>query len=175
MESKVQRPGQVEDAMPRPGSALPEGLTHEVFPRRFGFFGYGRLEARERPCGLRDIGYSPFLAIFRVTGDELGHCVVGFETAPGSAEKESMSLEIANVLVGKFATLLADATGAMVEISPPEQLKQTEVGHRHFIASLQKGDGTTISCLTREYEFITNEEDRVRVRLAYFPAKHGQS
>ena len=104
---------------------------------------------------------------------EMGFCAAGFEPAPASADDESMAIEIANILFGKFATLMADNIDGTIELSAPEVLTQSEQKFRHLIQSFQKAHDS--NAVLKRYEFTRAGGTGFTVRLAYIVSKHGQS
>lgn len=135
------------------------------FPRRFEFFNYGSVEVSNRSCDPKDIDLAPFIVIFQLTGDERGLCAVAFEEIPATADGESMAIEIANILVSKFATQLAEATSGIIDISPPELLQHTERRRRLLATTLQHA---------KYYEYV-HGQTRLGLRLAYLAVQGGNT
>lgn len=140
-----------------------QSSMNRAFPERFEFFHYGQVErAAPHPSPYQA---SPFVVIFKVTGDEVGHCVVAFDTAPENAEQESMVIELANVMASKFVTQLSGLNGLLIGLSPPSVLKNGEKRHRSLLRLVQ-------DAVTYHYEF-TEGSGRRGLRMTYLPSRAG--
>lgn len=138
----------------------------DAFPERFNFFGFGQVE-RTAPYPALQQPASPFVVIFKITGDEVGHCIVAFDKTPSTEERESMAVEIANILSSKFVTQLSDFSNALVQLSPPEVIRTGERRHRSLVAVLK-------SAVTFRYEY-RSEEGRLGLRMTYLPTRAGNT
>ena len=139
----------------------------DAFPERFNFFGFGQVE-RTAPYLALQQAASPFVVIFKITGDEVGHCIIAFDKTPSSEENESMAVEIANILTSKFVTQLSDFSNALVELSPPEVIRLGERRHRNLVAVVQ-------SAVTYRYEYRSDDKGRIGLRMTYLPARTGNT
>src|SRR4051812_46978638 len=111
----------VEGVSPAETPRIPETEYQSHFPKKFEFFGMGRVEAAPRPCDVAECAAAEFLVTFQVMGDELGLCAVAFERAPlpATEEQRSMLTELANVVAAKFVTQMADFNCCDIMVSPP--------------------------------------------------------
>lgn len=138
----------------------------DAFPERFDFFHLGRIE-RTAPYPALQIPIAPFVVVFKVTGDEIGHCIVAFDQAPKDSDRESMSIEIANIMASKFVTQLSDLINGFVKIDPPSVFRPGERRHRSLVAVVE-------SAVSDRYEFRT-PEGRIGLRMTYLPTKGGNT
>ncbi|MEW6057689.1 MAG: chemotaxis protein CheC [Bdellovibrionota bacterium] len=149
-----------------------EHLKQNLFPNQFDFFHLGRIESIRTKWQLKKPPYSPFIVLFRFSGDELGYGLVAFDRTPANIDEESMALEIANILTSKFATQLADAANGSVQISPPEVVRENDQKHRYLMGLLNSSSGTEIA--QKNYRFVQKNQT-LRLAMVYLPSQTGQT
>ncbi|MBI2604792.1 MAG: hypothetical protein HYW49_01805 [Deltaproteobacteria bacterium] len=187
----------------------------ELFPEKFAFFGYGNVERIREPKAsqkaepknkparpgrkaeplLRNIAATVLL---QLSGDERGVCAVIFESLPfipavsssrqSLDERASMAVEIANILVSKFANLVSDRTDGLVAVSPPELVALEDARHRNLLMTVRNivaGKSAEIEKtgklarhkrpepLVRRYEY-KNGECAARLCFVYLRAAEGR-
>lgn len=145
---------------------MEQSRIREAFPEKFDFFHLGRIE-RTSPYPALSQPVAPFVVVFKVSGDEIGHCIVAFERQPGDADRESMFVELANIMASKFATQLSDFTNGYVKISPPEVVRPGERRHKGLMTVV----GQAVS---DRYEFRT-AEGRLGLKMTYLPTRGGNT
>lgn len=138
----------------------------DAFPEMFDFFHLGRIE-RTAPYPALQQPAAPFVVVFKVTGDEIGHCIVAFDKAPQGADRESMAIEIANIMASKFVTQLSDLINGYVKITPPTVIRPGEKRHRGLVTVVE-------NAVSDRYEFRTSE-GRMGLRMTYLPTRGGNA
>lgn len=150
---------------------------------KFDFFGYGQISNLTNTSeAIKPIDSIAAMILFRLSGDTESLCTVVFETLPwlkdGSIdERESMSVEIANILISKIANQMIKETGEFIRISPPELIQIEEKNYKNIFASVrnslqtaQQAEGYSLN----NYVF-ESEGKETKICAVLMQSKHGNA
>ena len=145
---------------------------HDAFPRRFQFFHFGSVEQGRAGLDFARAEEEALLFVaFRMSGDDEGLCAVAFANEPALTEEDqSMAVEMANILVSKFATQLSDQNGELIRISPPELLNKENRKDLNLIRVLWNHFRQEEN--TREYLYADGQK-KLRMKLLVMRQKEG--
>ena len=153
----------------------------DLMPNGFEFFNLGTVAMTAEIPKVNAIGTAAFVVTFRITGDELGFCALGFERAPASPDQTSMLLEMANILVAKFATQMAEVMGGSVDISPPHILSADQKRERLLFVSLIRAKELPENSVLKTYSYKPTADSETavnqanRIYVAYLPNAIGRA
>jgi hypothetical protein len=156
------------------------------FPEKFNFYDIGEVELVAKNCSLTELGMSSLIIAHRLTGEESGHCVIGFESVGNSlaakSVDESIFCEAAGILVGKLVNNLYDRLAYIVEMQAPEVVRSfihhsSESNNKYLVSSLinfSEKKNPNLNLATRLYAFVfkfDNVEFKFAMRVVFLPSQ----
>ncbi len=161
-------------------------FENHFFPKKFNFFNVGQISQTSTKFELfKNIAAT---IVFKIKGDEYGLCAVCFENLPNLTrgkvtpfsfqERNSMILELSNILVSKMVNSMAEFYDSQFEISPPLYIQHDEVKFRHLFSSIRNTLLNTAKpakgVKVKYYEF-GEKKNSIRIALIYMQSPEGQS
>lgn len=162
-------------------------VENNFFPKKFDFFNVGQITRKNvRKTLLNQIAAT---VVFKIKGDENGLCAVCFESLPTNnntkvtpfsfEERNSMIIELSNILVSKFVNSMSEYYDSQIEISPPMFIQHEEFKYRHLFGAIRNAVlnpkiKETPNTIVKSYEF-GNKKNNINLALIYIHSPEGQT
>lgn len=162
-------------------------VENNFFPKKFDFFSVGQINQKNISKNL--LTQIAATVVFKIKGEENGLCAVCFENFPTNKDtkvtplsfekRNSMIIELSNVLVSKFVNSMSEYFDAQIEISPPMFIQHEEFKFRHLFGAIRNAvlnpkKNDVPNTKVKTYTF-GNKKNYIRLALIYIHSPEGQS